>query len=250
MRQTFLYIPKPFLITSFVLHILTAFFFILIAFVDIPLIPIGKKRDAHPMHKLYQASVQVDLVSLPDTTLEDKFVDPTSKIGKKIPKVKVEKEDVMVIPTKKKPKAKPKKKDTKKKRLTKQQDALARLQRQAKREKAMREVMKGNVLSKGTAALGKVGTDKDQYNALLKQKITEHFNVYAWQKRKKLVTIVQIEINNKGEVTNKEIVKKSGDKLYDKAALLAIDQAQPFPVPEDLSIIKDGISIEFTPQDE
>jgi outer membrane biosynthesis protein TonB len=52
-----------------------------------------------------------------------------------------------------------------------------------------------------------------------------------------------------GRIREKKIVQTSKDALYDNAVLQAIVSAQPFPIPEDLAILNEGIEFEFKPEE-
>ena len=137
--------------------------------------------------------------------------------------------------------------------------ALKRLAEEASREAALKSLakdqkgrhgrlaLKGNILAKGTSSRGKIGNAQDRYEALLEQKIRQHFNVYEWQQKKGLVAVVNIKLYPTGYVTEKQVVKPSADPLYDSAVLQAVDEAQPLPVPDDFSLPAQGINIEFHP---
>jgi TonB family protein len=139
------------------------------------------------------------------------------------------------------------------------QKALKKLKDEASREaalkalsekkgKAGRAKIAGNLLSKGTATTGMIGDARDRYGALVTQKIREHFNIFTWQKKKGLVAVVYIEIYPTGRVRQSKILKRSIDPTYDSAVLEAIDEAQPLPVPDDLSILDGGLTVEFRPE--
>jgi TonB family protein len=93
-----------------------------------------------------------------------------------------------------------------------------------------------------------IGTAKERYTGLVHEAIKEHFNIFAWQKKKNLLTLVRIDIFATGRVRGKTILKPSGDPVYDRAVLRAIDAAQPLPIPEDMSVVSDGIVVEFKPE--
>lgn len=230
--------------------------------------------------ELYQNFIQVDVVALPDQLISDKTKpDTTLPIVDKPQNVKEEvkpdKEDPILEAKEEAAKAKAemeakrqaeikKKEEVKatqeKKRKAEQEKALKRLQQEADREAAMKNLAKnqegqkgrqklsGNILSKGTATIGKVGTNKDQYAALVAKAINDHFNYFPWQKKKNLVAYVYLEIYKTGRLKFRKVVKGSTDSTFDSAVLQAVDESQPLPIPEDLSVISDGITIEFKPE--
>jgi colicin import membrane protein len=229
---------------------------------------------------LYQNFIQVDVVALPDQLISDKTKPDTTlpivdKPQSSKEEVKPDKEDPVLEAKEEAAKAKAemeakrqadikKKEEIKatqeKKRKAEQEKALKRLQQEADREAALKTLAKnqdgkkgrqklaGNILSKGTAATGKVGTAKDQYTALVAKAISDHFNYFPWQKKKNLVAYVYLEIYKTGRLKFRKVVKGSVDPTFDSAVLQAVDESQPLPVPEDLSVISDGITIEFKPE--
>ncbi len=88
----------------------------------------------------------------------------------------------------------------------------------------------------------------------LKQSVSQHWkplhefrrrdpsgNIYGFQSR---VTVVNVQLNDKGEVTHIDVVRSSGVDFLDREAVSAFKRAQPFPnVPKQL--VKDG-QTEFT----
>lgn len=273
LNQRFVYIPKTALIGSLIFH-----FSLLLAFVTVKVLDhFGIHLfKPHPL-EIYQNYIQVDVVGLPDQLInEKKTVDPTLQVVDKPkavpepapkdvvkPEQPLKSEDDIMAEKKKAAKEEQKKKEEAKKladeKEKKERDkALKKLQEEAKREAALkalarngktgRSKLAGNMLSKGTGASGAIGTASDAYKALIYQRIKEHFNVYAWQRKKGLVSIVNFEILSNGRVRQKKVIKSSIDPLYNSAVLQAIDEAQPFPLPEDKSILNSGITIEFKPE--
>ena len=61
---------------------------------------------------------------------------------------------------------------------------------------------------------------------------------------------VLLRIGKGGSLLNAELVKASGNDLFDNAVLAAVKKAQPFsPPPEDLrdGLQKTGVVLEFSP---
>jgi TonB family protein len=69
-----------------------------------------------------------------------------------------------------------------------------------------------------------------------------------WQQKKgALVADIYLEVYPNGRVKARRVVKASSDPLFDSAVLQAIDASQPLPVPEDISLLKEGFQITFKP---
>ncbi len=157
-----------------------------------------------------------------------------------------------------KEKEKEKKKDDEKTRKKAEAEAMKKVQEQADREAALKGLAKsgkkgrgklaGNKTSKGTAMSGMIGTAKDAYTAQVAQKIREHFNIFPWQKKKNLSASVYIEIFPNGRLKEKKLMKASKDSVYDAAVLQAVEESQPLPIPEDMGLVADGITLEFKPE--
>lgn len=221
----------------------------------------GKKDLKEP----YQSFIQVDVVALPDQLPKEMAnVDMTQPIvenpavptAKSVPTPSPN--DVMKIEDKNASKNELEKK-AKKEALDAQTKALKRLQEEAQREQALKELaaksgqkgrakLAGNRLSQGNSAVGMIGTASDQYRALVSDAIRRHFNIYLWQQKKgALLADIYLEVYPNGRVKAKKVVKPSSDPLFDSAVLQAIDASQPLPVPEDISLLKEGFQITFKP---
>ncbi len=254
LRQGFLYVPIPALAISFAIHGTIAALLITMhvtGFLNVD------RREAKK--SLYQDFIQVDVVALPDSLPNQKkimemaqpIIERPAPITESLPPSNP---DIMELP-----KTKTKVGQEKTQVQDEQDRALRELEKEASREQALKNLalnrekttgraqLKGNVLAQGNAMTGDLGTSKDLYDARIRRAIQEHFNVFSWQKKKELVTIVHLELFSTGRVRKKEIISSSKDPLYDAAVLQAIDRAQPLPVPADLSLIANGITVEFTP---
>ncbi len=221
-----------------------------------------KKKE---MKEPYQSFIQVDVVALPDELLKNiPNVDMSQPIVDK-PVVPIEKPknlstpaDLMKISDKKAAKEESDRK-TRKEILEQQTKALKKLQEEANREEALKNLtakegkrgrskLAGNKLSQGNSAVGMIGTASDQYRALVSDAIRKHFNIYLWQqKRGTLLADIYLEVYPNGRVKSRKVVKASTDPLFDSAVLQAIDTSQPLPVPEDISLLKEGFQITFKP---
>lgn len=272
----FLKLPPASLIFSLVLHAFLPLLFVTASYLaDQGLIPFlsPKKLDKN----LYQNFIQVDVVALPDELINEKkrvdmslpVVDTPAKALEEVKATTPEetltdpnlssKDAEEALKKAQEKKAAAERLIKEKKRIEEQEKALKRIQEDAAREAALkslaakegrsgRKKQSGNLLSKGTATSGMIGTAKERYTGLVHEAIKEHFNIFPWQKKKSLLTVVRIDIFATGRVRGKTILKRSGDTIYDSAVLRAIDAAQPLPIPEDMSIVSDGIVVEFKPE--
>ena len=273
MEQGFLKIPSSALVASLVLHIAVPILFVTFTFLDEKgWLPFPKKKPL--TSEMFQNFIQVDVVALPDELLNDKKnSDMSLPIVEKPVAVKedvtVPTKDDMAMPEdqaekdrlgKKKISDAAEKAAQEKKRLAEEQKALKQMQQEAAREAALKSLSKndtgkagrtknaGNQKSSGTSIFGVVGTPKDKYTARVAQAVRDHFNIYPWQKKKILVNEVHIEIFPTGRIRSKRMIKPSADPLFDSAVMRAIEEASPLPLPDDLSLIEDGITFNFKPE--
>jgi len=286
LNQKFLNIPRSALVVSAILHAAVPLMFLTIQGLErmgITILP-RKRQD---LREVYQNYIQVDVVGLPDLPMSAaQDIDATlpevanpkalEKGESVIPEVKPEMEveseearkkeeaDKLSLAVEQKARevkeAKEAEKAEKQRQRAEQERALKKLEEEAKREaavkalqgkgdKAGRKTLRGNITSKGTSVAGAIGTSRDRYTALVAQRIKQNFNIFPWQKKKGLVSVVYIEITGAGRLKTKRIVRGSRDQVFDGVVLQAVEASQPFPVPEDLSLIADGITIEFRPEE-
>jgi colicin import membrane protein len=256
----FIKIPKPALIGSLLFHFIlagTVIFMSSTKGMSLADLFFGKKSEISA-----QSFVQVDVVGLPDQLVNEKINPLLPEVAKpetstqKPVETKTAPKDVMedALSKTKKEKASDKQKEKEQER----EQALREALEEAKREQALKGLqnkggpkgrgkIKGNRLSEGTSSSGVVGTAKDKYVGILTESIKQQFNIFSWQQKKGLVAEVKLMLLSNGRVKWRKIVKPSRDLLYDSAVLQAIDDAQPFPIPEDRGLIEDEITINFKP---
>ncbi len=262
-QNPYLYIPRKALTASVILHLMIPLSWLTVKGLEL----LGIKLfPATHIQDVYQDFVQVDIVGLPDITVKDLEALDTSlpeveKPAARPEPVPEEKDDTMALEAEKKALAEKEKaeKEEKLKKLKKEEEerkkALKQIEEEAKREAALKALsaegkqgrlkLKGNILSKGTAAVGNIGTPKDQYTAIIMAKIKERFYIMPSQRDRGLMSTIHIELYPTGRVRSKQIVQSSLDRLFDSAVMQAIDDAQPLPIPEDLSLIQGGITVTF-----
>jgi TonB family protein len=272
MDDNFINVPRPALIASALIHLAIPALIITVHILDqMGWLPFLKKHIQ--TKQVYQNFIQVDMVALPDELPNERnHIDVSLPI---VDKARTAPDEPTATPQKNEMEIQGAEKDAKEKkakaakiaeeaeqkaRKREKEQALKKLNEEAQREAALnaispsdkgklgRQKISGNILSKGAAMSGKLGAAKDQFESLVKQAILEHFNVYPWQKKRKLSTVVHIEMYPNGRVRQKQILKASADKTYDSAVMNAIDEAQPLPIPSDPSLVSDGITIEFRPE--
>lgn len=266
----FISVPLLSLIVSLVFH---GFFAIVLLTGLIKRVALPGTQKKIETKQIYQSFIQVDVVELPDELVANlKDVDTSQPIVEKpaatpgpVPQAK--QEDITVPDEKAKETVKKeakkeaedialKKKLAKEQLLKEQKEALKRLDAEAKREAAIKALtekggqsgrgkIKGNILSKGTALKGAIGAEKDRWGGLVKQAIERNWNIYPWQRKKKLTAVLHLALFPTGRVRQIQIQQSSGERTYDSAMLQAVELAQPLPLPEDPALINEPLIIEF-----
>lgn len=253
----FIYIPRSALVASIIVHMMFPVGLLtikILEYFNIQIFPPNRK-----VHEVYQEYVQVDMVALPDIAIKDlDKVDVTQDVDDKEAAASKAVDDAMLLEAERKQQEKALK-ETRAKEEAEKKKALAKLEEEAKREAALkalsdegkksRKKLKGNIVSQGAAAVGMIGTPKDRYDSLIQAKIKKYFSILPSQANRGLEAIVHIEIFPTGRVREKRLAKMSGDSLYDSSVMQAIDEAQPLPVPEDLSLLQGGLTITFRADD-
>lgn len=288
LNQRFVYVPRSALVASLILHLAFPVFLGLTALLDFVGLRILPERKKNPPMEIYQNFIQVDMVALPDQTMEQmKNMDATlpvvdeqkavdkgeTKEPEKTPEMILEEqkaadeakravEEKAQLEKAARDKAKQeeeKRKAEETKAKKDQEKARKKAEDELKRAKALKELqgkgdkvgrqkLKGNLLSKGTATRGNIGKDMDAYGARILQRIKDQFNIYPWQKKRNLLSTVYLELLPTGRIKEKRLMKSSGDSVFDALVLQAVEAAQPYPVPDDFTLIADGIKIDFTPE--
>jgi TonB family protein len=270
-------VPSSALMISLALHLSIPFLFFTYHLLEVNgLLGFLKKKNEH--REMYQSFIQVDVVALPDELINQKsaintqlpIVDTAKPVSETIhgggtkeeitlPDEKAKMETAAEAKAKKAKEETAEKTNKDKQRQTEQDKALKKLQEEAEREKALKSIstakngkvgrqkLSGNIISKGTAMTGAIGTSKDAYIGYLTQAIHDHYNIFPWQRKKMLANTLYIDLYPNGRVRSKKVIKTSGDPLFDSAVLQAVEEAQPLPLPADPSYIDGGINIVFKP---
>jgi colicin import membrane protein len=222
----------------------------------------------------FSQAVRVDIVGLPDKE-PPKLDPPKAEAKPALPEKPVEKpaEKAAEKPAPPPPKPEPVKAPPKdegvnlEKNKAKQQSAIEKLKAMAALEKIKEDVdaekkkevakgkaddgatkVKGNVLSPGTALTGLAKLQHDNYAADLDAHIKQHWALPEWLAKRDLKAQARVQIDSRGNILGRKIVKSSGNPSYDEEVLATIDRSAPFPAPPEkfLAIVSvDGILIGF-----
>jgi colicin import membrane protein len=207
------------------------------------------------------SAIRVDMVALPDkmTSLPNKVQAPAPVVPtqpkqevKPLTKVEVPKQAVVLKPT---TKAKTLEKIKKLEREEREKKVLENIQQEVAQEEAktarqakLRQLLKGNAVSPGTALHGLDKTDFNEYLGELHNHVQEHWNLPEWLQNDTLKATVIVYIDFRGVVIKRVLEKSSGDSRFDNYALKAVDEASPFPQPpaKFVDVVKvDGIVLGF-----
>ena len=189
----------------------------------------------------YEPAIRVDLVGLPDKRSPDKPVTapaptPAPEQAKADPKPEAK------IPPKEEKKAVTPTKTSK----TSQTAALNKLKslsaiekikamkeddKPATENKPQAEVIKGNVLSVGTALKGLNKLEFDQYIGSLDAHVKNNWALPEWMLTQGLKAEVTIKIDKTGQIIERKLTKKSGNAEFDERVMAALEKSNPFPPP-------------------
>lgn len=199
--------------------------------------------------EIYNRSVKVDLVALPDKLpltppatppaesnkpeLPDKNI-PEVKKEEKIPVKKPEPEAIKLA-AKKETKPEPKKEDLRKKQADalkklKQLSAIEEIEKQLASENSKKS-FKGNILSKGNADTGNTTDQELSYLSVVDEHFRAQWFLPEYLKRKNLEARVLIKIDSQGNILSQQLIKASGNPTFDEIVLSAIQRASPVPPP-------------------
>ncbi len=202
----------------------------------------------------YESAIRVDIVGLPDKLDPKKLAPaeappeklkeaeappppPPAEVAKETPKLpeqkKVDPETVNLDAVKKK-----------------QQQALNKLKSMSAIEKIKKDLeskkeseskaaekastqVKGNILSAGTELTGLNKLQHENYVAQIDRQIKQNWAIPEWLAKKDYKAQILLKIDEKGQITFRQIVKSSGNPNYDDAVLETIDKSAPYPAPPE-----------------
>lgn len=122
----------------------------------------------------------------------------------------------------------------------KQMEALEKIQQELESENKKKAAQaasqvkyKGNVLSAGSELTGVNKLQAETYISDVHRHILQNWSLPEYLKNKRFRTDVVVRFDQSGNVLSKEIVKASGNPLFDEMVLSAIQKSSPVPVPPD-----------------
>ncbi len=198
-------------------------------------------------------TIKVDMVALPNLN-DNKIVsklevkNPEAKVpeekkpepAKDIPVAKpIEKTQVVQKKIEKKSEAEPKIDESSAFAKLQELQALKKLQEPSPDTEVVEttsvddSAIKGNRLAVGDSITGVSRIYYDNYRQVLHKAVKNKWNLPAWIQDGNLFAEALIKITNTGHVTEIVLTTSSGNTMYDKYVLQAINEASPFPAPPD-----------------
>lgn len=229
--------------------------------------------------EIFQPSVQIDMVALPDlvkaqnapvvdTTLPVKDAPPPPPPPpppeEKAPVAKAEEKpepavaDEMALKKEKAAESEAKKAmERLKAQMRKQQREEERLreaeinkrQEGLKRfEETYRAALRGNQTNQGTSASGAIAEARNAYFGHMTERLRSNWALPAWLQGKGLRAVVRMYVDNRGHAIRYNFVQSSGNDVFDEYVKRAIKDSSPFaPPPEEMAkgLRNNGLELEF-----
>lgn len=195
-------------------------------------------------------AIRVDMVGLPDKVTSNQLPAKVQNILKEkeppkpvveTPKEEPTKPEKKVLPPKQQVKVDTEAINLKKVKAT-QKSALEKLKAQSAIEKLKQEmqneearkaavaaVVKGRVISAGTALTGLDKVQADDYLQTLDSHIKQYWTLPQWLINKPYKARVLVKFDSSGKIISKHIVQSSGVQAYDDYCLQSVADAEPFP---------------------
>lgn len=203
---------------------------------------------------LIRSALRVDLVGMPDKVQTVSEPAPEPAVAKPEPvkpvTPKVEPAKPPKVALEKKPEKAP---DLKKSQET-QKKAMERLKALQAIDKLKGEVsdreanqkpkeptFKGNMVNSGDSLTGLERIEYDRYFATIENQVKSNWNLPGWLAEAQLRAQALVMIDAGGQVVRRQVVRPSGNEVFDAQVLAAIDRSAPFPKPP--SRLKDVLAL-------
>lgn len=224
-----------------------------------------------PHSELFQPTVQIDMVALPDqvkqsdpqpidTTLPVKDKDPPpapepepdpepEKKTVNAPEPEKPLADAMALEQAKKKEAEKRAKEAlqrlrdqakrsqREEDRKRQQDLLDKKKEDMKRfEEAYRSAIRGNQTNQGTSATGAMQATMNAYAGHVTEKLRANWSLPAWLQSQGLRAVMRIYIDNRGNVIRYQMMQSSGNDTFDEYVKGCVQRSNPFaPPPEEMA---------------
>ncbi len=192
-----------------------------------------------------ERAIRVDMVGLPEKHAE---LPPALKeeakakpLPTKLEPPTEQKPDKVVIPDQNKPLPHQLANQLK----DKQKAALDRLKAMSKIESMMKEKeaqqaaaktassapIKGNEVSPGSALTGMARIENEKYLEELDEHVKKHWHVPNFLANAQLSAAIRIYVDGNGIILKREMLRSSGNQIFDQTVMECLDNASPLPVP-------------------
>lgn len=190
-------------------------------------------------------AIRVDVVGLPDKIQElappapapAPVALPAPPAVEKLP-TKVEPKPEALKPTvdlkaKKKDLAKEQKKAVEKLKAMEALEKIKSEVSEGKKQEKIAALLKGTQVNKGNSLTGLERIEFDRYFDQMENHLRNNWNIPQWLADGQLKAQALVALDENGLVIRKQLVKSSGNSIFDTHVLEAIDRSSPFPVPPD-----------------
>jgi outer membrane biosynthesis protein TonB len=226
--------------------------------------------------EMFQPSVQIDMVALPDLvkSQEARPLDPTLPVKDAPPPPP--KEEVMAKPEPK-PEPKPRpdemalEKAKEKKAENDAKKALERLKAERQKEQraedkrreelvnkreedlkrfeeAYRSAIKGNQTNQGTSSTGSLQETVNAYAGHIRERLHGNWALPVWLQDKGLRAVVRMYIDGRGNIVRYQFTAVSGNDAFDNYVKGTVQRSSPFaPPPEEMAkgLRNSGLEVQF-----
>lgn len=122
----------------------------------------------------------------------------------------------------------------------------------AKTASAQAQPIRGNEISHGSSLKGIARLDHENYVQTVTAHVKNHWNLPRWLANANLRAVVKVFVDSNGYVVKKQIVLSSQNETFDGRVMAAIDSSAPFPPPPEnlvnqLSVY--GMNLDLSPAD-
>ncbi len=185
----------------------------------------------------YDPAIRVDLIGLPDKKSPDEpMIQPKTEAApaKVTVDAKTKKAEKPTLPdkTKKQNEALNKLKAMNAIDKLKAQDS-ERQEKEALEKAAASKVIKGNVISPGSALKGLSKLEFDTYIGSIDAHVKNNWALPEWMLQQNLKAEVLVKFDQNGNLTERRFIKKSGNPDFDQRVWSSIEKSSPFPAPPD-----------------
>jgi colicin import membrane protein len=142
-----------------------------------------------------------------------------------------------------------KKKEAEEKERQKRAADEERKQEEKRRQKAVEQSLQEQLATEEKARqqaafAARAATEIDKYRLLIRQRVSRSWNRPVGV-AKGLKCVVSVRLTQTGEVLSANVVRSSGNGLFDRSVENAVYKAAPLPLPEDPALYENFREIEF-----